>query len=431
MQNPRGSKNLLLTLILILLSIVIIICAVLVARNISQSPEGEDRLSLQEAPQSDAQAANAQPNSVTPPVLTLGEMTLRPDDSSDEVVTWGEEGIPLPSLEGTPLDIGAVTLQLTSAEKATAFEGGYEELMAADRLPYGLYSAELVVSFDTPTAEGFEGSARYTFSLDIPKPAPSVTLEGPGLTQGRTALLRMSGFDEQSRPTITTDFGFTPTPYRVGEDWIAYIAAPYSKAVGTYNITVTAQGQTYPLQCEIADGGFVVDEPFWVEIGPGVDAAAANAEFSAVTNPLKAVGDDTIYWQDGFVVPLDGERTITSYYGHTRTINGSTSKHSGVDLAAPIGTPVYAPQAGRVQLARWLDLTGYTVCIEHGYGLKTWFYHLDGVNTEEGAMVAMGDQVATVGSTGIYTTGPHLHWGMTVFGTFVDPNQFVNDPLLP
>ncbi len=437
MLSRRRSGNPLAIAIVVFAVMLVIVAIVLFMRSYQDSATQEaitDQPSLSSTISQDS--STPVPEAVhtsTPPIITLGGYSLTPEETSPQTVTFDDALLSSPMSEGVALPTGAVDITLYPIENpdTATFSGSYEDFMLLSALAPATYNAEIAVSFDSPTAEGFVGTARYVFSLEVPDLAPSVTLEGPALTQGRTTILRMSGFGSETAPTISTDFGFNPVAYHVGDDWIAYIAAPYSKPVGDYNITVTAGGQNYSLPCSIGDGNFVVDEPFWVEIGPGVDVSAANAEFAAVTNPIKSEGDNTQYWQENFIVPLEDGSRITSYFGHTRTINGSTSKHSGVDLAAPIGTPVYAPQSGRVQFAGWLELTGYTVCIEHGYGLKTWFYHLDGVNIETGANVTAGDMVATVGSTGIYTTGPHLHWGMTVFGTFVDPNQYVNAPLRP
>ena len=70
--------------------------------------------------------------------------------------------------------------------------------------------------------------------------------------------------------------------------------------------------------------------------------------------------------------------------------------------------------------AGYLQLTGNTVLIEHGYGLKSWYYHMDSLDVSTGQMVEQGQIIGKVGSTG-FSTGPHLHFAMRLNGTPIDP----------
>lgn len=88
-------------------------------------------------------------------------------------------------------------------------------------------------------------------------------------------------------------------------------------------------------------------------------------------------------------------------------------RHSGTDYAVPKGTPVKAPNNGRVNLSMFLTLTGNTVVIDHGLGLFSVYFHMDSLNVEKGQMVVKGDSIGTVGSTG-FSTGPHLHYTTSI-----------------
>ncbi len=122
----------------------------------------------------------------------------------------------------------------------------------------------------------------------------------------------------------------------------------------------------------------------------------------------------------GFITP--GKGRITGVYGSQRILNGQPrSPHSGVDIAAAKGTPVVSPANGIVRLAaKDMYLMGNTLMIDHGLGLVSIFIHLDSFNAGEGELVAQGDVVARVGQTG-RATGPHLHWGISVGSTTIDP----------
>jgi murein DD-endopeptidase MepM/ murein hydrolase activator NlpD len=96
------------------------------------------------------------------------------------------------------------------------------------------------------------------------------------------------------------------------------------------------------------------------------------------------------------------------------------STHSGVDIAAPYGSPVRASNSGRVVLAKDLYFSGKTVIIDHGLGLFTFYCHFSRLEVGRGDMVKKGTVIALAGSTG-RSTGPHLHWGVKLQGRRVDP----------
>lgn len=122
----------------------------------------------------------------------------------------------------------------------------------------------------------------------------------------------------------------------------------------------------------------------------------------------------------GFRMPLRGR--LTGVYGSQRILNGEPRQpHYGVDIAAPVGTPVVAPAAGTVTLAEPdLYFSGGTLIVDHGYGLSSSFLHLSEILVEVGDRVEPGDAVARVGATG-RVTGPHLDWRMNLGETRVDP----------
>lgn len=113
--------------------------------------------------------------------------------------------------------------------------------------------------------------------------------------------------------------------------------------------------------------------------------------------------------------------SMTSRFGVRRhPISGDVRLHSGVDLAAPLGTPVYAPTAGYVSAASWNGGYGLFVAIEHGGGMQTRYGHLSRVAVASGQYVAAGTVIGYVGSTG-NSTGPHLHYEVRFNGQAVNP----------
>jgi murein DD-endopeptidase MepM/ murein hydrolase activator NlpD len=98
--------------------------------------------------------------------------------------------------------------------------------------------------------------------------------------------------------------------------------------------------------------------------------------------------------------------------------------HEGIDVTAPMGSPIEAPAAGTVTDAGWESGYGNTVTIDHGYGLVTKFAHCSKLLVHTGQHVSRGTKIALVGNTGL-ATGPHLHYEVHVNGRPVDPLKYV------
>ncbi|MFZ7094555.1 M23 family metallopeptidase [Luteimonas dalianensis] len=128
-----------------------------------------------------------------------------------------------------------------------------------------------------------------------------------------------------------------------------------------------------------------------------------------------------------FEQPVQGR--ISGRFGRARVYNGKPgSPHSGMDIAAPQGTAIRAPADGVITLAEPdLYITGGTVLIDHGHGIGSNFLHMSRLDVAVGDAVRQGQVIGAVGSTG-RSTGPHLHWGMTWFGTRIDPQLVLERP---
>ena len=114
-------------------------------------------------------------------------------------------------------------------------------------------------------------------------------------------------------------------------------------------------------------------------------------------------------------------RALTSGFGmRGHPLLGGRRAHSGIDLAAPAGSPIVATSDGQVSWADWAGGYGIAVAVEHGGGYQTRYAHMSRVNVAPGQQVRKGDVIGYVGSTGL-STGPHLHYEVRVNGQAVNP----------
>ena len=128
----------------------------------------------------------------------------------------------------------------------------------------------------------------------------------------------------------------------------------------------------------------------------------------------------------GFIWPLPVSGKITSYFGgRTSPTAGASSNHQGIDISAPAGTSIRAAKAGTVVTASYSSGAGNYIMINHGGGLFTVYMHCSSLAVSKGQQVSAGTTIGYVGSTGV-STGNHLHFGVSVNGSYVNPLGFVS-----
>jgi len=210
--------------------------------------------------------------------------------------------------------------------------------------------------------------------------------------------------------------------------WYAIVGIPLSAKSGTKNIIIKnnashtyqqnfyVKSRTYPLKhITIKDKSKVTPDP---ELAKKIEQQATDAQTLANTwTNVKNVSTD-------FIVPSKG--WFSSYFGIRRIYNKTKNgRHTGLDIAAVTGTPIYAAGAGTILAVKDFVLTGNTVYINHGQGLITVYAHMNKTDVKPGEAVKQGQLLGEIGATG-RVTGAHLHWEVILNGAKVNPTLFLS-----
>ncbi|KFI21952.1 M23 family metallopeptidase [Nitrosococcus oceani] len=160
------------------------------------------------------------------------------------------------------------------------------------------------------------------------------------------------------------------------------------------------------------------------KVTPRTEDLARIRQEAALVRKARELDDSRTDFLSGFIWPVQG--TISGVYGSQRILNGQPRRpHYGIDIAAPIGTPVRAPADGLVTLVHsGMFFSGGTLILDHGYGLSSAFLHLHRILVKEGQQITQGEVIAEVGATG-RVTGAHLDWRINLFQTRLDPQLLV------
>lgn len=255
--------------------------------------------------------------------------------------------------------------------------------------------------------------------------AIGVTLAARSLTPGELVVVTLSVDDLASDVRVEV-FGRTTSAVRTaGVGWQALVGIDVEQTPGSYTLKAVAQkgplvlnGQRelIVLPRQFATRTLRVDPSF---VNPPALLLQRIEAEAALLDAIYGGVSAGALWDMPFIRPVP--HRANSRFGTRSVFNGEPrAPHGGTDFLSPSGTPVKAPNAGRVVLARELFFTGNTVIIDHGFGVFSMLAHLSRIEVVEGESIARGRITGLVGATG-RVTGAHLHWSLRVAGARVDP----------
>ena len=235
------------------------------------------------------------------------------------------------------------------------------------------------------------GWYRYSFRFTLQASA-EVELSAERVEQGAIVGVRISGMTGDAQPAVETDLGSVQC-VRAAEGWRAYIPAAYNASAGAHEVHITVNGETTTYTLTVIPRDFGT-----VEVAAEAPAAEeANAQFRSVIWPLYEAPATAKQWQGGFVPPAEDSMTLVGY-GQVRVTDGQQgSRSNSTKLYTIPGAPCRAAANGTVVFAGSLALTGNTVVIDHGCGLRSYLYGLQELSVSAGQTVEKGQAVGALG----------------------------------
>lgn len=276
-------------------------------------------------------------------------------------------------------------------------------------------------------------ASAFTFRADTDQGPVTIRSHYRSLTQGEALLIRLSSPAFSSAVARLDGAVYSFTPLGRDGDYGVLLPLDLDMEPCDYHLEIFlsfpgGSKLRAPLKLSLAAGAFPsttlsVDPRF---TSPSPEELERIREERALLDELYTRGAAEWLGKGNFCRPLAG--SVSSPFGVRRIFNETVySRHRGVDLRSPPGTPVLAANTGSVLFARSLFYGGNTVIIDHGMDLFTLYCHLSDITVLEGEFVDKGIPVGTVGATG-RVTGPHLHWGARIAGITVDPLSLLHLP---
>lgn len=275
-------------------------------------------------------------------------------------------------------------------------------------------------------SRSFRGELNYTFTSLVTAPA-EFYLGMDSVERGCFVAITGINVTNPDRVEVTTDIpgGATPKFYKDGEYVIALLPIDITTESGIYTLTFTYGGTTQTSNLYVEDKTIGTSQ---ISVNASIlstyRTSATVSAFEKAAAEIMGKSASTRYFSGSFLEGAPEGAQLLRGFGRDIVINGDTSntyRNNGVDYSAAAGTSVYACNAGEVVYSGTLDYTGNMVVIDHGLGLKTWYYNLGSVTAKVGDFVARGDVIGTCGSTGFVTVASGVHVAMSVGTRFVCP----------
>jgi murein DD-endopeptidase MepM/ murein hydrolase activator NlpD len=308
---------------------------------------------------------------------------------------------------------------------ATTYGVTVNDLVIANGLsdPTRIFAGQQLI---IPTISG----ADNLIALELPAPLTNLAIKPLAFTEGETGSIQLT---TSSAATITGTFLEQALRVIAQENdtrHVMLIGIPVGTVAGVYpvnlQITSGAQRTPYTFNVQVRSGGYPLQNiTVSAELAPLLSEAPQKYELDLLQRITSNFTAERLY---AAPFGLPAAAAMNSPFGIRRNYNSGAyiGYHTGADFASAPGTPVVAAAAGRVALADLLNIRGYSVVLDHGWGVFTVYSHLSELRVAVGDTVEVGQIIGAAGATG-RITGPHLHWEVWVNGVAVNPLQWLGE----
>lgn len=372
------------------------------------------------------------------PTLTLSGKEASPDEavwnfknSDDEYVGYDCSAIVNNEVEKVSLEGGlsmsfsiepdSFSVKITDkGSSEVIFEDDYSKLAGLSVTKEMDVTVEGVAKWYEDNSRNYYGEQTFKFDATFGAPAQFYA----GVTDIQVGeFICVTGVNVNDPEGITfqsePDINYTPVFFKDKDTVQTLIPFSWNLGSGDYVLTFSYGGSTQQINISVGDRSNVFREKTlkFADTTFGADSYREKAE--AELREIAKKQSETRYWENGETLYYDDDDlTFVLGYGHTYTVEGTdiTFRNTGVDFSVKAGTELCANLGGEVIYADFLDYSGYTVVIEHGYGLKTWYAHMGSISVKAGDTVKKGDIIGEAGESG-FTNVEGVHIGMTIYDT--------------
>jgi len=381
----------------------------------------------------------------TAPLMTLSGNAVSPDsaiwkfkNSTEEYVEYDCSAIIKDEMESVSLEGGismdfnlqpdSLTVKIVEKDTANVLHDGDYSKLYLDVQKETKVTVEACAKWYEDANRTYYGE--QVFKFDATLGAPAAFHAGiEKIMVGEFICVTGFNVNDPSKVTFTSepDINYTPTFFKDEKTSTVMALVPFNwnLPVGDYALTFAYGGTTEVINVTVIEreNEFLDDRPITIPQSILENAGSDESHNKAieVLREIAKKAGTTRYFEDGDILYYSDETegvTFKHGYGHTLTVKGTdvSLRNTGVDFIAAKDSDVVANLKGEIVYADHLDYSGYTVCIDHGYGLKTWYAHLNGVSVKVGDVVEKGDVIGKAGGTG-FTDLTGFHVGMTIFDT--------------
>lgn len=330
------------------------------------------------------------------------------------------------------LDPDYILLKIVNtADGAVLYDDTYDNIKTLSFDQSAIILVEITADWYEDETRTYYGQAHYSFKTTVSAPA-EFYLAKSEIDPGEFVVISAKNVSDPSKIIFNSEpsIEFEPKFYAEGDYVHALVPIKMELANSSYIFSLTYGGVTQEMTLNIKPKNFITQS--YQATTSIINNYYTDATIAAYNNEFKQITSTTAserLWKGSFANIIDIKKaTIKLGFGHTRSIAGTSLsfRMSGVDYVCTGALDVFATNDGVVVYKDILDFSGYTVVIDHGWGLKSWYTHLSSSSVVVGDTVTRGSVIGVTGSTG-FTATTGVNFGLTVFNIPVCPYKLFED----